>query len=301
MPTENTSGQRQPTPIDRRAVAVVTDSATALSQEMASQVGLFITPMEITIGDETYDDGPTGVGDGFYDLLRRSTSTPKTSAPRPARWLQQYRAAAEAADSIVCITLASNISASYDSARVAAEMAREERPDVPITVIDSETAAGSEALIALAAARAAAEGRGSSEVESAARRVNRRVRLLAYLDTLEYVWRSGRVPRVAVWATSLLNVKPVMEFSRGRVGNLARPRSRKKAMERILTEMGKALGALPAHVAIMHADAEEEAQSLRRTVESEFNCSELFVTSFPAFMGAHTGPGLVGASFWAND
>ena len=267
---------------------------------MASEAGLYVAPMEITFGGKTYEDSPEGVADGFYDLLRRSDKTPRTSAPRPARWLAQFEAASEHASSIVCVTLAARVSASYDSARVAAEMAQASRPEVPIRVIDSETAAGSEALIALAAARAAAAGEDLKTVESTARRVCERVRLLAYLDTLEYVWRSGRVPRVAVWATSLLNVKPVMEFSRGKVGNLARPRSRKRAMERILTEMARSVGALPVHAAVMHADAADEAEGMRHRVDTDFDCRELFVTQFPPFMGAHTGPGLVGVSFWAE-
>lgn len=284
----------------RRPVAVVTDSATALSKEMAEQSGLFIAPMEITIGGHSYADDDSDFKGNFYDLLRLSKTTPKTSAPRPSSWLKQFSTASKIADSIVCITLSSKVSASYDSAMVAAELALEKQPDTPIKIIDSETAAGSEALIALAAGRMAKNGQSTKDVESSAHYVKKRVRLLAYLDTLEYVWRSGRVPRVAVWATSLLNVKPVMEFSRGKVGNFGKPRSRRKAMELIRNEMGKSIGALPAHIAVMHADAEEEANRLHQMIKGEFNCAELFISSFPGFMGTHTGPGLVGAAFWAD-
>ena len=281
-------------------VAVVTDSATALPRRIHEEAGLLVTPMEITLRDRTYDDGPDGVGDDFYDLLRSSTEIPRTSAPRPARWLEKLDAAKEQADSIFVVTLAANMSASYDSARVAAEMAREDDPDLLITVYDSRTAAGSEALIALAAARTATSGGSHEEVMATAHRVGDRVRLLAYLETLEYIWRSGRVPRVAVWATSLLKMKPVMEMTRGKVQSLARPRSRAKAMDRIMTEMARTAGALPIHVAVMHADAASEARVLHDQIERDFNCVELIFTQFAPFMGAHTGPGLVGASFWVE-
>lgn len=281
-------------------VAVVTDSATALPRHLYEEAGLFVTPMQITIGGRSYDDGPDGVGNDFYDLLKGAAEVPRTSAPLPARWLENIKAAKEKADSIFIVTLAANMSASYDSARVAAEIAREEDPDTSITVYDSRTAAGSEALIALAAARTAASGGSLDEVVATAHKVGDRVRLLAYLDTLEYVWRSGRVPRVAVWATSLLKMKPVMEMTQGKVQNLARPRSRAKAMDRIITEMARTAGALPVHVAVMHADATREARVLHDQIERDFNCVELFVTQFAPFMGAHTGPGLVGASFWAE-
>lgn len=282
-----------------RRIAVVTDSATALPPETASEAEVLVTPMEITIEGRTYQDSPNGVAVDFYDLLRSSKTTPRTSAPKPAMWLQRFEEASSA-ESIVCITLAARLSASYDSARVAAEMARERHPDVPITVIDSDTAAGSEALVVLESARAADRGADADSVATRAREIGQRVRLLAYLDTLEYVWRSGRAPRVAVWASTLFNVKPVMEFSRGRVGNLARPRSRKKAMERIMAEVARAARDRPLHAAVMHADAAEEAQLLSDRVEREFNCAELILTPFAAFMGAHTGPGLVGVSFWVE-
>ena len=289
----------------KRPVAVITDSATALPADITSPLDLMVTPMEITFQGVTYDDGPEGVGpDGirgdFYKMLRSAKETPRTSAPRPARWLENIKAATEAAESIVIVTLAANLSASYDSARVAAEMLHEEMPDFPITVVDSKTAAGSEALITIAAAREAKFGASHAEVLAVTRRVTEKVRLFAYLDTLEYVWRSGRVPRIAVWANSILKMKPLMELSGGRVINIARPRSRAKAMDRMLTEVAKSSGALPTHFTVMHADASDEASSLYDRIQNDFNVAEIYFTQFAPFMGAHTGPGLVGVSFWAE-
>ncbi len=290
---------------EKRPVAVITDSATALPADITSPLDLMVTPMEITFQGVTYDDGPEGVGpDGirgdFYKMLRSAKETPRTSAPRPARWLENIKAATEAAESIVIVTLAANLSASYDSARVAAEMLHEEMPDFPITVVDSKTAAGSEALITIAAAREAKFGASHAEVLAVTRRVTEKVRLFAYLDTLEYVWRSGRVPRIAVWANSILKMKPLMELSGGRVINVARPRSRAKAMDRMLTEIAKSSGALPTHFAVMHADAPDEASGLYDRIQNDFNVADIYFTQFAPFMGAHTGPGLVGVSFWAE-
>ncbi len=290
---------------EKRPVAVVTDSATALPTDVAAPLNLMVTPMEITFQGVTYDDGPDGVGaDGvegdFYKMLRSAKETPRTSAPLPARWLENIKAATEVADSIVIITLAANLSASYDSARVAAEMLQEETPDFPITVVDSKTAAGSEALITIAAAREAKFGASHAEVLAVTNRVKEKVRLFAYLDTLEYVWRSGRVPRIAVWANSILKMKPLMELSGGQVINVARPRSRAKAMDRMLTEVAKSSGALPTHFAVMHADASDEASGLYDRIQNDFNVADIYFTQFAPFMGAHTGPGLVGVSFWAE-
>lgn len=201
----------------------MTDSATALPHDLASARGIRIARMEITLGDRTYDDGPQGLGDEQFRLLREGRAVPQTAAPRPAAWLEQIRAAASEAESVLCIALASRLSASFDSARTAAELAAAELPGTEVRVFDSDSAAGSEALVSLAAASLAAAGADLAAVEEQARMVAGRVRLLAYLDTLEYVWRSGRVPRIAVWATNLFDVKPVMEWYRGKVGVVARP------------------------------------------------------------------------------
>ncbi|MBM3957668.1 MAG: DegV family EDD domain-containing protein, partial [Gemmatimonadetes bacterium] len=158
-------------PAVKRPVAVVTDSATALTSDMAAANGLFVAAMEVTIGDQTYVDGPVTPGGSlsrFYDLLRSADRLPTTSAPKPDRWLTCFRQAAARGESILCITIAAHLSASYDSARVATELAARELPGTPIRVINSNVAAGSQALVVLEAARRAAAGENLDEVEAAA-------------------------------------------------------------------------------------------------------------------------------------
>ncbi len=271
---------------------------------MANDNGLFLAAMEVTIGDRTYVDGPVPPGGSltrFYDLLRSAERLPTTSAPKPDRWLACFRDAAVQGEAILCITLAANLSASYDSARVAAELAAEESPEITIKVMNSNVAAGSQALVALEAARHAAAGEGLDQVEAAAAGVVKKVRLIAYLDTLEYIWKGGRVPRIAVWASRLLDIKPVMELVAGRVNVVARPRSRRRANQRLMADMHRDLRGHIGHVNVMHADAEREAQALMERIGREYDCAELFLTEFHPFMGAHTGPGLVGVAYWVEE
>ncbi len=281
-------------------VAVVTDSAAALSPGMITEHELYVARMEITINGKTYVDGSNGDLDDFYSQLSESSEAPTTSAPRPFEYLEQFRAAAARSDYIFCVSLSAKLSAAYDSALVASEAMANERPGATVKVFDSETAASSQALIVLAAARAAAAGGSPEEVENVARTVAGKVRLLAILDTLHYIHRSGRVPKLAVWATNALNIKPVMEYSVGNIGAIARPRSTRRALERIQKEMAGDLSGRVAHVNVMHAGAPVRAGELRNWASENLDCAELFVTQFHPFMGAHTGPGLVGASWWAE-
>jgi DegV family protein with EDD domain len=286
--------------IHNTKVAVVTDSAAALSQDQIAVHRLFVSRMEITIDGETYLDGTDRELENFYTLLEASTVIPTTSAAKPAEYLEQFRSAAGVANSVFCVSVSARLSAAHDAAKAAAELFAEERPDVSVRVFDSETAASSQALITLAAVRTAMAGGTLDEVEASVRSVAGKVRLVAMLDTLHYVHRSGRVPKIAVWATNLLNIKPVMEYSTGKIGAIARPRSAAKALKRIQREMLHDIEGKTAHVNVMHAGAMDKAEQLMNWTDGNLNCNELFVTQFHPFMGAHTGPGLVGASWWAE-
>ncbi|MBT4125656.1 MAG: DegV family protein [Chloroflexi bacterium] len=281
-------------------VAIVTDSAAAFPAEQIHDLGIFVARMEITIDGNTLIDGANMELATFYSKLANSESIPTTSAPKPAEYLTQILKAAETTNNVLCVTVSAKLSAANDAATVGAEMAIKQNPDLKVQVFDSGTAASSQALIVSAAARAAKAGGTLDEIEAVAAQVAEKVRLVAMLDTLRFIHRSGRVPKIAVWATSALNIKPVMEFSTGKIGAIARPRSTNKALERIRKEMERDLVGKTAHINVMHADAHEHAEELRKWAKLKFDCAELFVTPFHPFMGAHTGPGLVGASWWAE-
>ncbi|MBP38093.1 MAG: DegV family protein [Dehalococcoidia bacterium] len=283
-----------------RRVAVVTDSAAALGPEQIAEHHLFVPRMEITIDCNTLVDGTNAKLRDFYARLATSASVPTTSAPKPAEYLEKFRSAAATAESIFCVSTSAKLSAAYHSAMVGAELLIDELPTHVVRVFDSGTTASSQALISTAAARVADSGGTIGEVTDAARTVANKVRLVAMLDTLRFVHRSGRVPKIAVWATNALNIKPVMEYSTGRIGAIARPRSVQRAINRIQSEMTNDLAGRPAHINVMHAGAPDRAEIIRSWAVEDFECAELFVTQFHPFMGAHTGPGLVGASWWAE-
>jgi DegV family protein with EDD domain len=284
----------------KRKVAVVTDSASALTPELIVENALHIARMEITIDGNTMVDGVNTELANFYSMLGSSESIPTTSAPKPTEYVDRFTKASQMAKSIFCVSISAKMSAAYDAAQSGAELFRNDHPETEVRVFDSATAASSQALITLAAARAAANGHSIDEIETVASNVASKVRLVAMLDTLRFIHRSGRVPRIAVWASSGLNIKPVMEFSTGRIGAISRPRSATKAIERICSEMSNDLTGKTSHINVMHAGAPEGADILREWAARNLNCAELFITQFHPFMGAHTGPGLVGASWWAE-
>ena len=282
------------------SVAIVVDSAASLPQDMGEHPRLYVVPMQLMMSGRSYEDGRDLTPSDFYRMLEGMNETPSTAAPSPARFLDVFRSAASEASSIVCLTVSPRFSSSYDSAMSAAHEAREVLPHTQIVVLDSESAAGAEGLIAMEAWRAARSGASLDEVSAAVLAVVSRVSLLAFLDTLYYVWKSGRVPRVAHLGTSLLRIKPLFELSRGEIRTVARPRTAATATDRMLELMGRRIGRGRVHATVMHANAGEAAEAIQKRLDTEFNCRELFVSEFSPVMGSHTGPGLLGVAFWSE-
>ena len=250
--------------------------------------------------DEVYLDGIDISPTDFYRAQRDSSSTTTTSSPSPAAFADAFADAGVTGNHILCLTVASRFSSSADSARAGAQLTAASLPNTRIEVLESGTAAGGEALVALEAWRAARSGKSLDEVMATAREIISRVRLLAYLDTLYYLWKGGRVPGIAHLATSLLKLKPLFELRAGEVKNLARPRTRGRAATRLLKLMKERVEGDEVHATVIHADAADEAERLRLAVSGAFRCEELFVSEFTPVMGTHTGPGALGIAFWSR-
>ena len=285
---------------EARKVAIVVDSAASLPSGFAQRTGIYVAPMTVTIDGESYRDGIDITSTEFYRRLRNSASPPTTSAPSVSAFLDCFRLAAEEHDSILCLTASSRFSASLDSASLAADEARDSTALAEIRLLDSQAAAGSQALAALEAWRAAQESATLARVEMRAIRVIERVRLLAFVDTLRYLRRSGRVPLAAHIGASLMMIKPLFQLRHSEITTVARPRTRRTAIRRMLELMRDEAGPGTVHAAVMHADVPKDAEDIRQTIAKNYDCAELYVSEFTPAMGAHIGPGLLGIAFWSE-
>jgi len=276
------------------ATAVVADSTVCLPPSLTRGLPLFIAPLEIHHAGRVLRDGIDITPDGFYDLLKSAEGAlPRTSAPPPGAYLSAFQQASRVARDIVCLTVSAKLSSSHAAALTAAREAGASMPDLRIQVVDSGTAGAAEGLIALQAARQAAAGAAGAAVLACARAAVSEVWLLGYLETLYYIWKGGRVPRVAMWMGRLLDVKPVLELTEGKVGMVERPRSRRRAIDRLVAMSSARLRGRRARVAVMHAAAPEPAAELAGRISRELSPIELFTTEMTPVIGAHTGTGLV--------
>ena len=257
-----------------------------------------MVPMRIQLGGRSYLDVVDLSPTDFYKLLRECKEPPTTSAPPPAMFREAFDRA-EGSD-VLCLTVAARFSSTYDSARAAAAEYRTDSPSAHVLVLDTESAAGGQGLVALEGWRAAQAGRSLQEAAEAARKVVEQVRLLASVDTLYYLSRSGRVPKIAHAGNSLIGIKPVFELARGEVRTRARPRGTRRAIRRLVKLVRERAAGRGVRAAIMHADAPQKAEDLRVLAEREISCREVFVSEFTPGMGAHIGPGLLGIAYWVE-
>jgi DegV family protein with EDD domain len=282
-------------------VVIVTDTTACVPQEYVSGLGIEVVPVQVIIDEKTYRDGIDITPGEFYKLLRQAKKVPTTSSTPPQPYFDAFCHAAPQASGMLCLTEPARFSAMFTSARVAADTARETCKGVEIEVMDCATAAAGLGLVVIAAARTAALGKSLSEVKEIAAEVMSRVNLFATLDTLHYLVRSGRVPQAAALVNSILNIKPVFILNHADAHTVALPRTMESAIDRMLKLMARAMrGRGGLHVAVMHADALEPASAFKDRITSRFDCREIFITEFTPVMGVHTGPGLIGAAFYAE-
>jgi DegV family protein with EDD domain len=226
--------------------------------------------------------------------LKTSPTLPTTSGAIQSEYLEIFEKARNKASAVLVIVISSDLSAAYNSALNAKQMA----PDMTIEIIDSRIATLSMGFAVIEAAKAALAGGSLQEVAAKAWQVIAKAHLFVALDTLDYLRRGGRVNFPSAIMAKLLQVKPVLTLRNGKAEPVARPRTKRRALETLLKLMQEKLTGTPLHAAVMHGDAPEEAEYLEKEIKARFSPIELLISRFTPVMGAHTGPGLYGIAFY---
>jgi DegV family protein with EDD domain len=285
-------------PDPKRRVAVVTDSTADLPPLLAEQHGIHVIPQILILGDKTWLDGVDIQPPEFYRLLRTSPHFPSTSQPSAAAFEEFYTRVAAGAEGIVSVHVSSKLSGTINSAL----MARQNLAGVPIEIIDSQAVSMQLGFIALAAARAAQAGADLETVAGVARAEIDAVRVYFVVDTLEYLHRGGRIGAAARLFGTALNLKPVLEIRDGIVAPVAKIRTRRKALDKVMEVMeGQLAGARRVRMAVLHVASPEEAKPLADEVAARFHPVELIAAECGPVVGAHAGPGAVGVAYHVEE
>ena len=277
-------------------VRIVTDSTADLPAEVASSLGITVVPLTVFFGDEAYLDGVELGNAEFYVKMAASRDLPRTSQPSPAAFQQAFqRLIDEGADTILSINLSSKLSGTYQSACTAREALPESTHKVSIEILDSLSISDGLGYAVQQAARLAQAGKSLEEIKAAARDTLSRSKILAVLDTLEYVRRGGRIGGASAMLGNMLSFKPIIAVTDGEVVPIERPRTRSKAYARV-AQMLSEQGAIE-HVAIVQTNS-EVGQQLAEVIQSIYS-GELPHYDLGAVIGTHTGPGTAAIAFVA--
>ena len=271
------------------AIKIVTDSNCDLPADLVARYGITVMPLYINIGKKSYLDGIEMTHEQFYEGLPHFESHPTTSVPGPGQFVRVYEQLAQAgATEILSIHIGGALSAMVAVARLAAE----EVKSVPVTVFDSGQLSLGTGLLALAAARAAAEGRSVSDIMSTLEDQALRTHCIAALDTLEYLRRSGRLNRFQSSLGSMLQIKPILRMHSGEF-EMERVRTRNGASARLLQLLAQL--APFETLTLVHTHAPDKAQLLRQKAAHLFPAGEEpMAAEVTPVIGTHIGPGAAG-------
>lgn len=280
------------------SVRIITDSGIDLPGELDPR--LTVIPLGITFGETTYADGVDLTNDRFYEMLIESDELPKTSQATPYAYQQVFEQVRAAGEEAVVITLSSALSGTYQSALTAAA-------DYPeVRVVDSKNVTIGQSLLVLYALRLVDEGLGAEEIAEKVEAVVGRVRLLALLDTLEYLKRGGRIPKSVGAIGELLSIKPVVGVEDGEVVMLGKARGSKNGRSQLHQQVEKygidfTMPVLLGYTGLSQKLLKKYLEDNRAIWEDVVAEEDLPITSVGATIGTHVGPGAIALAFFARD
>jgi len=273
-------------------IKVVTDSACDLNPSMADSADVRVVPLAIRFGSEELIDRDELSIKEFWDRVITGPHMPETAAPSPGAFRQAYIDAAEAgADGVVCITLSSGLSATFQAATTAAA----DLPvPMPVTVVDSRSATMGEGLMVLAASDMAHDGQSLEDIVTEVESLRDRTHVYGVLGSLDFLKKGGRIGGAAHLMGSLLSIKPVIEIRGGVVEVESKQRTRSRALQYLA---GKALQAGPLERLAVANGVAGDIDELRALLEPAHSEHEMVMSDLGPVIGAHAGPGTVGVCF----
>ena len=280
-------------------VAVMTDSVACIPKELAEKHQIEVVPAaNIMFDGQTYIDGVTISAAEAYQLLRKDPDRFVTSAITPGQLMEVYRQLSARSQEILFITLASVLSAVFKTANLAADSFKSESSQTTIRVSDSRAVAGTQGLVVLAVAKAVAQGFGLDRVASLVQQVRQKTGGVMMLDTLRYIYRTGRMSKLGARLVSLLNIKPINRLSEeGKIVFVDRVRKREDGYKRLLVLIRDEAGTDALHFMITHANAPEMAERFSELLKQNFNCLSMSISDFSPVMGYGSGPGTLFIGF----
>lgn len=275
-------------------IALVTDSTAYLSEEEIAQHAITVIPLTVNFTDGYIYDGIVDAEE-FFARVDRSKKLPFTSQPAAGQFVEAYRSLIEAGKKVISVHISSKLSGTFESARRAASMVDPEK----ITVIDSESVTAPIAFLILAAAQWARDGLSHSKISAKLEQAKKEIGSFFIPDTLEYMRKGGRIGGAQALLGSLLQIKPLLCFSKGKVEIVDKVRTKRKAIQRMLQELPRESKYLK--VAVIHCAALDDAVNIKKMISERVAHAQVEIRELGPVLSIHGGPRLVGMAVWPHD
>lgn len=275
---------------------IIVDSTADLMPEVKARVS--VVPLTVHFGDEEFIDGVTIDHKTFYEKLVETDVHPTTSQATPAGFMEAYEKVKQAGESAVVITLSSKLSGTYQSAVIAAGDYEN------IYVVDSGSAAIGGGILAELALRLLDEGLHAQEIAARLEAEKGKIRIVALVDTLEYLKKGGRISKTVAFAGAVLNIKPVLAVTDGEIQLLGKARGSKMGNNLLVQEIEKAGGVDFSKPVLMGYTGLSDALLLKYIEDSrrlwEGGLEQVRYTTIGSVIGTHAGPGAIAVAFFKN-
>jgi len=276
-------------------VRIVLDSTTDLRKEIAGN--FTVVPLTVHFGEEEYIDGVTITHKEFYEKLVESDVLPTTSQATPFDFAKVFEEVVQAGESVVVVTLSSQLSGTYQSAVIAAA----DYPD-RVFVVDSESAAIGAGVLAELALSLAEQGLEAKVIAEQLEKEKENICLVALLDTLEYLKKGGRISKTVAFAGGILSIKPVISLKNGAVEILGKARGSKQGNNLLISQIEAKGGVDFTKPVLLGYTGMTNALLSKYISDSEHiwkgNLDNLPVTTIGSTIGTHVGPGAVAVAFF---
>jgi DegV family protein with EDD domain len=276
-------------------VTIFADTTSSIPVKKALALGIEYLPQIIVFGEKTYRDDTEMDSASFLEQLKASPILPKTSAPPPALYKPLLEKHIQANEEVVILTPSAQLSGTFRSAEIAAQ----DFPNANIRILDTQNIGASFASMVLQANQWAKAGMSADEIILKVQDMIHRDRNLYVVDTLEYLYRGGRIGGAKMLFGSLLQVKPLLGLKNGQVEALESQRTKKKAIARLMTIVSEECPKDNASLlSVQHGNAYTEAQALADEFKKSLGLDEVPVYDLPPAFLVHSGPGVIGVSYF---
>jgi DegV family protein with EDD domain len=276
-------------------VKIICDSTGDLTPEIISKYDISVVPLNIHFGEETYQDKVNITPEQFYKKLVSGGVHPTTSAPAPGLFSELYTKLAKETDEILVLTISGGISATYESALQAKNLADY---GCKIEIIDSRITCGGLFVLALSAAQKAQKGLKLEQIASQTKESLKRTHAYMIFDTLEYLLKGGRIGKVQALMGGILKLNPIITLKDGVTATVAKTRSREKAKDALVTLVKNARDI--EELVIEDATTADELEELLERISKFYPKEKIYRSKISPVIGVHCGPNVLAASFIAR-